>query len=201
MTTFPTDPKKVVGCDLDDVLADFIKKFMEIAAKKYGIDPTLRPTSWEWDDINMTAAMVDGVWEEIFKYGDFWTYLDVEEGVDPNKVYELTRRCKVYFPTARALAPGEDVGWQSAWWLHQKFGIAFPTVIVSNEKGPLANALKYDYFIDDRPKNCIEVKKARPECQVFLKTASHNLSFDLTSQGIPRVADFNAFADIVLSEA
>lgn len=197
---FPVDTKKIVGCDLDDVLADFIAKFMEIAHTLYGVDSNLRPTSWEWDDINMTADMVNGVWQQIFQWSNFWNTLDVEAGASYEKMQALNERCKVYFPTARALAPGDDVGMQSAMWLRAHFGVFYPTVIVSNEKGPLAAALKYDYFIDDRPKNCIEVKKARPECKVFLKTATHNLSFDLTPQGITRVATFDDFADIVLSE-
>jgi 5'(3')-deoxyribonucleotidase len=197
---FPVDRKKVVGVDLDDVLANFIGKFMEIAHRLYGVDESLRPTSWEWDDINMTEEMVNGVWREIFQTKDFWTLVKVEPGASMEQLQRLDNRCKVYFPTARAFVPGGDVGAQSAWWLNYRFGIRFPTVIVSNEKGPLAAALKYDYFIDDRPKNCIEVKAARPECKVFLKTSSHNLSFDLSDKGIPRIENFDAFADFVLND-
>jgi 5'(3')-deoxyribonucleotidase len=197
---FPVDTKKVVGCDLDDVLANFIGTFMEIAHRLYGVDKYARPTSWEWDDTQMTAEMVAGVWQEIFQTPYFWEKLAIEPGASLDKMYQLNEKCKVYFPTARALAPGDDVGVQSARWLLNNFHVPFPTVIVSNEKGPLAAALKYDYFIDDRPKNCLEVKQARPECKVFLKTSTHNLSFDLSDKGIPRVADFDTFVDIVLSE-
>ena len=84
------------------------------------------------------------------------------------------------------------------------FGITFPTVIVSNEKGPLANALKYDYFVDDRPKNVYEVKSARPECKVFLADSSHNQDSETTlkcaSLQIERIAGFNEFAKLVLEE-
>ena len=41
MTQFLKDTRKVVGCDLDDVLADFIAAFMDIAAQKYGVDPDI----------------------------------------------------------------------------------------------------------------------------------------------------------------
>lgn len=197
---FPVDRRKIVGCDLDDVLANFIGKFMEIAHQLYGVNPILRPTSWEWDDINMTSDMVTGVWQVIFNTPEFWTKLSIQPGVSPDKVTLLNAKVKLFFPTARALVVGEDVGVQSAHWLSNKFGLSFPTVIVSNEKGPLAAALKYDYFVDDRPKNCIEVKKARPECRVFMNNASHNQSFDLSDYDIPRVANFDEFADIVLAE-
>ena len=193
-----TRPRPIVGCDLDDVLSDFIKAFMTIAATKYGVDPTVRPSSWEWDDANMTKEMVKGVWDEITTTYNFWTKLDVESGVSYEWVRTLDENAKLYFPTARAHCFGDDVGVQSAHWLWDKFDISFPTVIVSNDKGPLAAALKYDYFIDDRPKNCIEVKQALPSCKVFLKDASHNKAASLAHLDIPRVKDFDTFAQIVL---
>jgi 5'(3')-deoxyribonucleotidase len=197
---FPVDKKKIVGCDLDDVLANFIGRFMEIAHRLYGVDENLRPTSWEWDDVNMTEEMVNGVWKEIFATENFWCHVGTEPGASMERLRRLDKHCKLYFPTARAFVPGYDVGWQSSWWLVNNFGLRFPTVIVSNEKGPLAAALKYDYFIDDRPKNCLEVKAARPECKVFLKTSTHNLKFDLSDRGILRIENFDAFADLVLKE-
>lgn len=197
-------PRPVVGCDLDDVLADFIERFMVIASVNYGVDLNLRPSSWEWDDINMTKEMVDGVWAIISKTTDFWKTLNVVSGVDPWLVNEMQYKAKMYFPTARAVVPGDDIGDQSAYWLRRNFLISFPTVFVSNEKGPLAAALKYDYFIDDRPKNCYEVKSARPECKVFMCDSTHNQaeSFsDLNKKyGIHRVSGFNEFARIVISE-
>jgi hypothetical protein len=71
---------------------------------------------------------------------------------------------------------------------------------VGYEKGPLAAALKYDYFIDDRPKNCLDIQKAVPTCKVYLKNSSHNLSFDAEAAGLTRVRDFDEFAIIILKE-
>jgi hypothetical protein len=65
------------------------------------------------------------------------------------------------------------------------------------EKGPMARALKYDFFIDDRPRNCEDIKKALPDCKVFLKDSSHNRSW-LCIDGIQRIGGFNEFAEIVL---
>lgn len=201
MTNFIKDTKKVVGCDLDDVLADFVSRFMEIAARKYGVDGRLRPTSWEWDGIVddpvKKQEYIDGTWDEILHTPNFWETLDRVNGVDRDLVYELDRATKLYFPTARAITHGGiDVGRQSAKWLWNNFTLRYPTVFVSDEKGPLAAALKYDYFIDDRPKNCLAIKQARPECKVFMKDASHNQS--VTLDGIPRIPSVNEFAQLVL---
>jgi hypothetical protein len=65
------------------------------------------------------------------------------------------------------------------------------------EKGPMALALKYDYFIDDRPKNCEDIKRALPDCKVFLRDSSHNRSWK-EPINIQRIAGFNEFAEIVL---
>lgn len=190
----------VVGCDLDDCLADFIEAFVRMAHRMYGRPALdLRPTSWEWDNLGLSKADIDGVWDRIVKIPNFWDGLQVLPGVDPRLVRYLDVRSDLYFPTARARTMGADVANQSAYWLDRNFGIRYPRVIVSNEKGPLAAALKYDYFLDDRAKNCLEVKAARPKCKVFLNDASHNQSFDLTKHGIPRVSGFNEFAKIVLA--
>lgn len=202
MIQFPKDTKKVVGCDLDDVLANFIKEFMRLADLRY---KTLRSTEfinhdWEWTGLGTTPEntqiIIDGVWAEILNTENFWESLDIETGVDPWLVSDMQHKVKLYFPTARAICRGRDVGEQSAYWLRKNFHIGFPTVFVSDQKGPLAQALKYDYFVDDRPKNCVEVKKARPECKVFMKSAGHNQGVVLPE--IPRVSNFNEFAGIVL---
>lgn len=198
---FLKDTKKVVGCDLDDVLANFIQKFMDIAHELHGVDPTIRPSDWEWTGLGKTpeetVTITEDVWANIIADPFFWVKLDIEPGASRDLVRLLHKQTKMYFPTARAVtAGGVDVGLQSAQWLSNQFGLKFPTVIVGDQKGPLANALKYDFFIDDRPKNCTEVKQARPECEVFLKNASHNQGVVLP--GISRIADFDSFAKIVL---
>lgn len=204
---FIKDPRKIVGMDLDDVLADFIKTFMGIAQRRFGVDSTVLPHTWDWDGVQyengtpLTKEQIDDVivktWDTVIATPNFWETLDVLPGVDRQLVNLLDYRTKLYFPTARAVTSGGiDVGRQSAIWLRKNFLIAFPTVFVSNEKGPLAAALKYDYFIDDRPVNCEAIKKANPSCKVFMQNASHNQ--DVSLPEIPRVYSVNEFAEIVL---
>jgi 5'(3')-deoxyribonucleotidase len=193
---------KVVGCDLDDVLADFIGTFIQMAHDKFGIpaDVTLRPDSWSWDNMGWTKEQQDEIWQAVHDTFNFWSRIDVLPGVNPDLVNLLSQRTKMYFPTARAQSVGDDVAVQSARFLLNNFSIPFPTVIVSNEKGPLAGILKYDYFIDDRDKNCLDVKLARPECKVFLVEQPHNAAFDAEKHGIERVDGFNVAAQWILSE-
>lgn len=193
---------KVVGCDLDDVLANFMKRFIDMSIERFGIplDRNLRPIDWAWSNMGWTKEQESALWQQLHDTPNFWTSLKIQPGVDPYLVTELAAKTTMYFPTARAQSIGDDVQIQSARWLLNNFAIPFPTVIVGNSKGPLAAALKYDYFIDDRDKNCLEVKAARPECQVFISDSGHNQTFKNEDYGIERVSGFNEFAKIVLGE-
>jgi 5'(3')-deoxyribonucleotidase len=190
----------VVGIDLDDVLADFIGRFTAIAYKKFG-RPALgtKPCDWAWSNFQLSSDEIADIWNDIHMTANFWESLAVEEGVNRGMLCALDALYDVYFPTARAHTVGRSVGKQSAKWISKNFDIKYPTVLVSNEKGPMALALKYDYFIDDRPKNCIDIKTALPDCKVFLKTSSHNLSWT-PPEGIVRISGINEFAEIVLGK-
>jgi hypothetical protein len=195
----------VVGCDLDDVLAAFMPRFIDMArAAGFGPDNDRMPIDWAWSNMGWTKEQEDILWQQLADTEDFWTCIGVMPHVDRDLVMKLWEKTVMYFPTARAQSKGHDVGVQSASWLRWQFGILFPTVIVSNEKGPLAAALKYDYFLDDRPKNCYEVKRARPECKVYLCNSSHNCDESTreycAAMGIERIAGFNEFAKLILEE-
>lgn len=193
----------VIGIDLDDCVADFITEFLVLAHKRFG-RPELgvMPVDWEWSNVLPDPAEQKLVWEDTDQIQNFWEILPIEPGASYEWMQKLYSRHDLYFPTARRDAgPTSYPTWiQSSRWLSKKFGIQFPRVIVSYEKGPLAAALKYDYFIDDRPKNCLDIKKAVPSCKVYLKDSSHNQSFDAEAHGLTRVQDFDTFAKIVLEE-
>jgi 5'(3')-deoxyribonucleotidase len=191
----------IIAIDLDDVLANFISAYAYLAHRRYGRPEigTL-PVDWEWSNFGLTREEQAKVWDDIKAIPYFWEDLDVEDGVDSNLLRRLHALHTVYFPTARTETCGMSAAKQSARWVAQNFGIPHPTVIVGYEKGPLAAALKYDYFIDDRPKNCLDIQKAVPTCKVYLKYSSHNAAFDAEAAGLTRVWDFNEFAKIILEE-
>lgn len=203
----PKEKKRViVGCDLDDVLVAFMPAFIDMARKAgFGPDDDRKPIDWDWSNMGWTREQQDTLWQQLADTKDFWVHaVKPMPQVDSDLVNLLYESTVMYFPTARARAVGGDVAIQSARWLRWNFGILYPTVIVSNEKGPLAAVLKYDYFLDDRPKNCFEVKRARPECQVFLCESSHNQDYETRREcemlDIPRIAGFNEFAELILEE-
>lgn len=189
-----------IGIDLDDVLVDFISTFTGVASDMYGIDRNIRPIDWEWSNYGLDKDQKSAVWEKVKGTYNFWETLGVEEGASLYSMRKLVSRSDVdlIFITARKPTLGRSVQSQSARWLDHKFGLFYPTVIVDSNKGPIAAALKLDYFVDDRPKNCLEIMSAVPNCKVFLKNSTHNASY-VSPKELPRVQNFNEFVNEVLS--
>jgi 5'(3')-deoxyribonucleotidase len=190
--------KFIIGIDLDDVLADFMPAYLYLAHKRFGRPPIgSMPVDWEWSNILPSKEDQALVWQDVSAIPNFWETLNVMEGASFSKLNEMDRNHTVYFPTARVEVHGPaSAAKQSASWIRAQFGIEFPAVFAAYEKKPMAIALKYDYFIDDRPKNCIDIHDALPNCKVYLKDSSHNQAF-VCPEWLVRVRDFNQFAHIV----
>jgi 5'(3')-deoxyribonucleotidase len=187
-----------IGIDLDDVLADFMPAYLGLAYKRFGRPPLgSMPVDWEWSNILPSKEDQEAVWRDVKDIPNFWKTLLIMPGVHRWKVHEMDRDHTVYFPTARVEVHGpESAAKQSAAWIQENFDIEFPAVFAAYEKKPMAIALKYDYFLDDRPKNCIDIHDALPNCKVYLKDISHNQDF-ICPEWLVRVRDFNQFAKIV----
>jgi hypothetical protein len=191
-----------VGIDIDDCLANFTGRFAELARDKFGRPPAgTKPSDWNWSNFGLSPDQIKDIWADIKSTYNFWMTLDREEGVADNLIRRLDCYHTVFFPTARDSTKGLSVTKQSARWLADNYGIWFPTVFVSSDKEALATALQYDYFIDDRPKNCVAVKLALPDCKVYLKNSSHNENWtghSLLFEPIPRLPSVNEFCDLIL---
>lgn len=188
-----------IGIDLDDVLADFMGAYTVRANRMFG-RPALgtMPVDWAWSNFGLSKEEQDAVWAEIANEQSFWEKLDQDKGASIDAVRSLDDAHNLSYITARVRCNGDTVLKQSCRWLLNNYGVPFPQVFVAYDKAATAIALKLDYFIDDRPKNVIEIKNAVPSCKVFLKDSSHNQPF--SRPDIPRIKDFNEFAQLVMEE-
>jgi uncharacterized HAD superfamily protein len=188
-----------IGIDLDDVLVEFMAAYSKICYELFGKpEPGVLPVDWEWTNFDLTKEQMKEAWEAVAKTYKFWEKLDYEPGVNPGRVRRLEEDHNLFFITARVPSLGGTIKDQSCNWLRNMIGLDNPIVLPSYDKGPLASALKLDYFIDDRPKNVLEIKRALPYCKVFIKDSSHNQPF--VHSEIHRVKDMNEFIDIVEKE-
>lgn len=190
------DKRLQIGIDVDDVLADFISKHRELCREMFGKPVTdVIPTDWAMTNYGLTREQRDAVWDRIRATEDFWLTLKRKSDCDPCDVAQLDIDHDLYFITSRERSAGESLPHQTAYWIKKHLWVPLPTVIVTSNKGPIAAALGLDYFIDDRPKNCVEVKNAVPTCTVFVKDAGHNQDF--YDARIERVESFDEFAQRV----
>ena len=186
-----------IGIDLDDVTANFIDVFMKMSYEKFG-RPALgtKPIDWEWSNAELSREEIGSLWVDVSNSLNFWENLPRDPGASVIGMHKLKHIADLFFITARAETKGESTQFQSARWLDYNFALTYPTVIVDKNKGPIAAALGLNYFVDDRPKNCLEIKEAVPECEVFLKRACHNLDY-AAPEWMKVVDSFDEFAEIL----
>lgn len=184
------DKRAKVGVDLDGVVAQFSPTFIKMANEKFGLNMTQdKQTGWQFQCQGLTVEQENSIWEDIENTPNWWgTLPPFENASDLEKASKVFR---LYFITSRVPTKGLPLEDQAANWLRAHFGITFPTVIVSDHKGPIASALNLDYFIDDRDKNCLAVRAFSPFTKVFINDAPYNQDF--VSGSVERAYGLNDF--------
>ena len=122
------------------------------------------------------------------------------QGLSHRLMVDLNDAHDLYFITDRFDTKGLSATRQTVDWIaYYLVGRPPAGVIVAKKKGPVAAALGLDAFLDDKPENCLDVCDAVPNCRVYLCTLPHNLSYkQIDGNYLPRVADFNEFAKLIL---
>ena len=180
----------VIGVDVDGVLSDFLGLARHLSKALHGkpADDVVQ-TTWGFDSLGLTKEEEDRMWRTIDASPNWWIYHKRMPGTQ--LVKKLCDKHRVVFITNRKDGTGMPVETQTALWLQETFGIAFPTVLLSNKKGPLAKGLMLDAFIDDRPKNIEEVIAAHTDCQTAILRTTYNATECLD---VPEVKTFDEFA-------
>ncbi len=185
---------KIVGVDIDGVLADFTKGARTLCKGLFGKpDDSLIQTTWTFGSLGITPEEENIMWRALDSIPNWWMKL---ETLPHTYMLEqvINERHRVAFITNRKDGAGQPVDLQSAIWLKEKYNLRHANVVISDDKGPVAKGLKLDYYIDDRPKNVAEVVQTYPRCQTFLLDATYNQEFSYPH----RVKSFNEFAKIIL---
>jgi 5' nucleotidase, deoxy (Pyrimidine), cytosolic type C protein (NT5C) len=192
-----------IGIDCDDVCCDFQKRFVALLNELYGRPPlNTAPIDWEWSNCQITTEERLAAWKKAATVYNLWQYLTpLPEFDNETRDYLLsvTQKHDVYFVTNRFSTPGASPMKQTKMWFRYNAGIESPNVLIAQDKGLAAKVLELDAFIDDRPKNCLDVLAARPKAHVFLADSSHNKTFN--HPYIPRVKDLKTFLKLILSGA
>lgn len=177
--------KLALGIDLDGVMADFtsgyVRKLVEVCGKDLLGDQ--EPPCWYWPkEVGYTEEEDAAAWKSIKNDRKFWATLrPTLQAVQALNILgnAYMEGHSVYFLTDR---PGINTHHQSmAWLMNNGYG-AFPQVLVTADKGPVAKGLKLTHLIDDKIENCEQVAAAtlkpnsleKPTCRVFCLTTRYN---------------------------
>lgn len=182
-----------IGIDVDGVLCNFLKGARETWKPLLGgrPDDSLTQTGWDFDGLGISKEEKTLLWKTIDATPDWWRALEVLPETDFLPVLTMEHRC--IFITNRKDGEGDPIEVQTQKWLIQNFNIENPVVIISDKKGPIADGLKLDFFIDDRPKNVEEVVLSAPACETYLYHTTYNLDCQ-----VGRMYGFDMFAKYVL---
>ena len=189
-----------IGIDVDDVCSNFQKRFVAHLYQMYGRPPLdTQPSDWDWSNCLVSKEEMGAAWKASEGIRNLWSDLEPLPSFDEETI-ELLRitivRHDVFFVTNRYDTPGASPMKQTKYWFAVNAGIQSPNVLISKEKGPMASVLQLDAFLDDRPKNCLDVLGARPTARVYLADSSHNQPFN--DPRIPRVKDLKEFLKLIL---
>jgi 5'(3')-deoxyribonucleotidase len=191
----------IIGLDIDGVLADFNTTFIQRIIDVTGKD--LFPP-WPFDipvwhypqHFGYTEEELDfvngPVWKSVKEDAGFWFSLKAYPGA-PEFLSRLDPEFHdFYFLTQRA---GVAAKAQTESWLeYHHYGLksnqfAFPTVLLTADKGACAKALKLDLYIDDKDENCLAVNHESPKTRCIMMARSWNHAHT----GIARVHDLKDF--------
>ena len=170
-----------IAFDMDGVLADLHQPFVQAALKLYpqldasaivAADIGASPPDDAADDqkphaapsaaptgVALSGRQSDAVWKHLSSIENFWeTLTEIDDGAI-RRLAALAdeRRWEVIFITSRPTSSGLTVQRQSQRWL-QHMGFPMPSVfVVHGSRGRIAEALRLDIVVDDRPDNCLDV--------------------------------------------
>lgn len=163
------------------MLVNFVGGFVDLLCHIAGTSPpeNFSPKKWYWyDEVGMEKKHVNEAWRYIEEHPSWWISLDPL----PNGRKDLAllknlsdEKHDIYFITNR---PHKGAKKASEIWLRTHSDISNPTVLIAEQKGPIAKGLRLTHFIDDRPDNCTDVlTKMGIHTQVYLMTQSYNTDF------------------------
>lgn len=174
--------KRILGVDVDGVLADFNSAFIDLIVevahrdlfppRPFDIPVWNYPERYGYGPEEMSA-----VWASINGSSSFWQTLPTYPETIAAMRYLRSRvqaGDDVYFVTNRS---GATAKIQTERWL-RRFEFGSPTVLITSAKGLIAKALKFDVYVDDRVENILDVRMWSKDTRAVLFDRPWNQSVE-----------------------
>lgn len=186
---------KRVIFDVDGVLSEFTLGFRQLANAHFGVPIYGDEQQRTWEMGDLTPAQDSFLWDTIKESHGFWENLPL--GItqyQADRIMDLADRRDrtLYFVTSRV---GDSAKRETEEWLKNHLRVYNPTVIVSNRKHLIADAIKADFCIDDKFENAVSIGFTYRKIKSFLLTKPYNQGFESTHA--IRINSLNAYLDAI----
>lgn len=195
------DTRLKLGIDVDGILSDFVLRYREICLTLSARAVPQAVTDWGMSNWGLTQEEHKQAWAIVTATPNFYLGLPPYEEINRRAMIEFSRKHRLYFITTRMATAGAPIEIQTGAWLSLYCGIEYPTVLVEEQKGQVAAALKLDAMIDDRPENLLAVQQLSPNTTLFLRDRGWNHNAHQVLDGYTRVHSFQEFEDALEAAA
>ncbi|WP_245530601.1 5' nucleotidase, NT5C type [Pseudothermotoga thermarum] len=179
--------------DVDDVLTNFNRAFLEIANRLFSTPIDVEITVWEFHKcvpgLDLEKEMK--VWEEIENTEDFYEKLPLyasQEDIQILKDVVNKKLAEVYLITARFPVKGKSVEEQTKNWVKKHIGLDLP-VIVTSSKGKKCQKLGISIALDDAPHHIKDL------IDHGIPTVVMDWPYNRYLNGLPRVRSLKEFLE------
>lgn len=186
-----------VGFDIDDVFLHTYQA-MHVIAEKAGITNGKTPTSWNpYEEYGITREAWIEVMAEANRKG--WLYRDVVPDQDALRaVRELAwDGHEIHLVTARGFFGDRDITEEhTEGWLIE-YAVPHQSLTYASRKGPVAERLQLDYFIDDNVRNWLDVGSTDADTASYLLDRPWNQDLPSAMLDEFRVRSVQEYVDII----
>lgn len=181
--------------DVDDVLTNFNKAFLELSHRLFGTPLDIQITVWDFYRCvpGLSYEMEQIVWEKIKETEDFYETLPAyasQEDLLMLKDFIQKADHEVFFITSRFPTRGKTVEEQTVLWIERYVGIK-PRVFVTSKKGMFCKELKINLALDDAPHHIEDLMNHG------ISTVVMDWSYNRHIANLPRVKTLGEFIKLI----
>lgn len=187
----------VVMIDVDDVLADFNKAFLQLAHEMFNtpVDVEIRVWDFHLSIPGLTREKELLVWQRIRETENFYeslpTFATVED-FENLRNFVLHFNCECVFITSRFPTKGRSVEVQTTNWIRKHVGVE-PKVLVTSEKGSLCRKIGIQKALEDAPHHICDLTVNG------IETVIMDWPYNRKIKGLPRVKSVTEFLSLIES--
>jgi 5'(3')-deoxyribonucleotidase len=182
-------PNKIIGVDLDGVIADIVTQLVRFSRTEYGLD--LSPSTFESENIETCTPINAEQLRRLFCDPKFFRTMRAIPGARTSLARLVDAGFTVHIVTDRFWYPG--IHDDTRYWISRR-AIPATSVVFANksEKQTIARDLEFRWFIEDQRSNANLLSNV---CRVLLLDRPYNQG--MLASNVQRTKSLNVASEII----